>query len=79
MSGTINRFITTLQSRFDPLVEKSSKQPLWVADGLASLGAVLLVVLLGVLLPNSLDWLATGIVITLLAAFIWMDWDKRRA
>ncbi len=79
MSGTINRFITTLQSRFAPLVEKSSKQPLWVADGLASLGAVLLIVLLGAVLPNSLDWLATGIIITLLAAFIWMDWDKRRA
>jgi len=53
--------------------------PIAVADGLASVLAVLLIVAVGALLPNTLDWLFTGIVLTLLAAFIWMDWDKRRA
>jgi VIT1/CCC1 family predicted Fe2+/Mn2+ transporter len=79
MNGKTNRLITTLRSWFEPIVEKSSKQPLWVAAGLASVGAVLLIVLLRAVLPNSLGWLATAIVLTLLAAYIWMDWDKRRA
>jgi len=40
---------------------------------------VLLIVLVGSLLPNTLDWMFTGIVLTLLAVYIWMDWDKRNA
>jgi len=79
MNGKTNGLITTLRAWFEPIVEKSSKQPLWVADGLASVVAVLLIVLLRAVLPNSLGWLVTGIVITLLAVFVWMDWRKRKA
>ena len=79
MNGKVNSLINTLRSWFEPIVEKSSKRPIAVADGLASVLAVLLIVAVGVLLPNTLDWLFTGIVLTLLAAFIWMDWNKRRA
>ena len=79
MNGKVNSFINTLRSWFEPIVEKSSKRPIVVADGLASVLAVLLIVAVGALLPNTLDWLFTGIVLTLLAAFIWMDWNKRRA
>lgn len=78
MNGKTNWLITTLRSWFEPIVEKSSKQPPWVADGLASVVAVLLIVLLRAVLPNSLGWLVTGIILTLLAAFIWMDWRKRK-
>jgi hypothetical protein len=79
MSDNTNRLSANVRSWFEPIVAKSSKLPLWVADGLASVGAVLLIVLLRAVLPNSLGWLATGIIITLLAAFVWMDWQKRRA
>ena len=77
MTGKVDQFVTTLESWFEPIVKKSSKRPIAVADGLASILAVLLIVLAGAVLPNTLDWLATGIIITLLAAFIWMDWRKR--
>lgn len=79
MSDNTNRLSAAVRSWFEPIVAKSSKLPLWVADGLASVGAVLLIVLLRSVLPNSLGWLASGIIITLLAAFVWMDWQKRRA
>jgi uncharacterized membrane protein YdbT with pleckstrin-like domain len=79
MNGKTNRLVETLKSWFEPIVEKSSKRPIAVADGLASLLAVLLIVLVGSLLPNTLDWMFTGIVLTLLAVYIWMDWDKRNA
>ena len=79
MNGKGNWLISTLRSWFEPIVERSSKRPIAVADGLASVLAVLLIVVVGALLPNTLDWLFTGIVLTLLVAFIWMDWNKRRA
>jgi VIT1/CCC1 family predicted Fe2+/Mn2+ transporter len=79
MNGKANSLIAAIKSWFEPIVEKSSQRPIALADGLASIVAVLLIVLLKAVLPNSIGWLATGIVITLLAAFVWMDWQKRRA
>lgn len=79
MNGKANSLIAAIKSWFEPIVERSSQRPIALADGLASVVAVLLIVLLRAVLPNSLGWLATGIILTLLAAFIWMDWERRRA
>ncbi len=79
MNGKTNRLVESLRSWVEPIVAKSSQRPIVLADGLASILAVLMIVLLGAILPNTLNWVATGIIITLLAAFIWMDWEKRSA
>ena len=73
-----NQVIVAIREFFAPLSKLTMKLPPILAYGLAIALAFLVVVLLGVVIPNSVMWLVGLIVLACLAAFVITDWHVRQ-
>jgi hypothetical protein len=74
-----NPVIAALRLFFLPLINKTSKLPAPLAYGSAVILAILVIILLGVAIPENLILLVGAIILACLAAFTFLDWDLRRS
>ncbi len=73
-----NPIVKALDVVFGPLIEKTSQLSEPLAYGSAIIISLIVLLILGVVIPNNLIWLLAIIIISCLVAFVYLDHDKRK-